>query len=165
MNLEIRRISENEIPFLEEMLYQAIFIEDGKPKLPESIIKEPHLSKYIIDFGLHQFDVFFVAIVDKKLVGACWGRLFSIKNKGYGFLDANTPELSIAIKNKFRNKGIGTKLTKKLIETYNYLNVKSISLSVDKKNKAFGLYKKLGFAIATETESNVIMQLDLKSKK
>lgn len=164
MHIEIRRINKNEIPFLEEMLYQAIFVEKGQPKLSKTITKEHHLSKYIIDFGLYEFDICFVAIINDKLIGACWGRLFNTNNKGYGFLDANTPELSIAVKSSFRNKGIGKKMIQKLIETYSYLNVKSISLSVDKKNAASKLYERIGFKKVTETEKSMVMKLELVSK-
>jgi len=163
--LTIRKISENEIGFLNEMLYEAIFVEDGLPELSKSIIQKPNLAKYIDNFGSNKSDLCLVAVENGKLIGACWGRLFDEKNKGYGFLDSETPELSIAIKEQFRNRGIGTKLIEEIAELYRGIKVKSISLSVDKKNSAIGLYKRIGFEVKIETEKSVVMRMELEAKK
>ena len=48
---EIRPLKSEEIPHLEEFLYQAIFISQGLAPLPRSILKEPDLEMYIKDFG------------------------------------------------------------------------------------------------------------------
>jgi GNAT superfamily N-acetyltransferase len=159
--LIIREINISEIGFLEEMLYEAIFVEIGKPKLPKSIIKEPSLANYIHDFGIHKLDKCLVALENDVLIGACWGRLFSEENKGYGFIDSETPELSIAMKKDFRNKGIGSILIKAIIEIYKKQEIQSISLSVDKNNPAFTLYKRIGFETKLETEKSAEMRLQL----
>lgn len=44
---EIRPLKQEEIPLLEEFLYQAIFIPSGLEPLPRSILKEPDLDIYI----------------------------------------------------------------------------------------------------------------------
>ena len=69
------------------------------------------------------------------------------------------------IKARFRNRGIGTKLIEEIIELYRKFEVKSISLSVDKNNPAFGLYKRIGFEVKTETENAVILWRELEMKK
>ncbi|MDN5011321.1 N-acetyltransferase [Streptococcus sp. SN3] len=46
---EIRPLKKEEIPLLEEFLYQAIFIPSGLEPLPRSILKEPELEMYIKD--------------------------------------------------------------------------------------------------------------------
>ena len=48
---EIRPLKSEEIPLLEEFLYQAIFIPQGLESLPRSSLKEPELEMYIKDFG------------------------------------------------------------------------------------------------------------------
>lgn len=48
---EIRPLKQEEIPLLEEFLYQAIFIPSGLEPLPRSILKGPELEMYIKDFG------------------------------------------------------------------------------------------------------------------
>ncbi|WP_395078077.1 GNAT family N-acetyltransferase [Flavobacterium sp.] len=117
--LIIREIKLNEIHFLDEMLYEAIFIPNGEKKLPKEIINEPELINYIEDFG-RKNDFCFVAEIEKKLVGAIWIRQFTENNKGFGFINSQTPELSMAIAEDYRGKKIGkemlTMMKSKLIE-------------------------------------------------
>lgn len=155
----IREILKNELEFLKEMLYEALFVMPGQPKLSKSIIEEPMLSKYIDGFGMDPLDVCLVAVENGQLVGASWGRLFNEENKGYGFLDAETPELSIAIKEVFRNQGIGAELIHALIKVYRAANIKAISLSVDQQNPAVRLYKRIGFETLRETEKSFVMRM------
>lgn len=161
--MTIRKIENNENGFLDEMLYEAIFVESGQPELPKSIIKEPSLAKYTADFGSKKSDLCLVALENNELIGACWGRIFDEKDKGYGFLDSKTPELSIAIKEEFRNRGIGTELIQGITEIYRGLRIKSVSLSVDKKNSALRLYNKIGFKVKIETKKSVVMRMELEA--
>lgn len=156
--MKIRKIKPEEISFLQEMLYEAIFVEKGQEKLPQSIIKEPSLWSYIDRFGNQHLDLCFVVEKEEKLVGAVWGRLFPKEQKGYGYVNDEIPELSIAIKEEERGKQWGTKLMNSIMEEYNMLGVEALSLSVDKKNKAFQLYQKLGFKIHSETDKSVTMK-------
>ncbi len=141
-----------------DMLYEAIFIPEGHPPFPREIVKELSLSKYIEKWGKDKFDIALVVEIDNKLVGAVWGRLFTNENKGFGYIDNKTPELSMAIKNDYRNQGIGTKLIKAIIAEYNKIEVKFLSLSVDKANKALNLYKRIGFETVEETETSLTMR-------
>lgn len=161
MNPLFRELKKDETTFLKEMLFEAIFVEQGKPGLPKSIIDDPSLSKYIEDFGMRNGDRCVVAVVQGELVGACWGRLFSRENAGYGFVNEITPELSIAIHAPYRNRGIGAELMKRLIDYYRIQGVESVSLSVDKQNPAFRLYERMDFVIMNETEKSAVMKLDL----
>ena len=90
---------------------------------------------------------------NNQLVGAIWGRLLTGENKGIGYLDDRTPELSMAVKTKYRNQGIETKLIKAITFEYQKIGVEYLSLSVDKANSASNLYKRLGFEIIKETET------------
>ena len=156
--MRIRKIEPEEISFLQEMLYEAIFVEEGQEKLPQSIIKEPSLWSYIDQFGKQHCDLCFVAEKEEKLIGAVWGRLFPQEQKGYGYINDEIPELSIAIKEEERGKQWGTKLMSSIMKEYKMLGMEALSLSVDKKNKAFHLYQKLGFKIYSETDKSVTMK-------
>lgn len=138
--MTIRSIKKKEIPFLEDMLYQAIFIPEGAPQLDKNVIFIPELYPYIKDFG-KKTDIGLVAEVEGKLVGAIWTRVF----KGYGFFDETTPELSMAISPNFRNKGIGSKLLIAILSKLKNLGYHQVSLSVDNRNFAYQLYQKMGF--------------------
>jgi ribosomal protein S18 acetylase RimI-like enzyme len=83
-------------------------------------------------------------------VGAIWTRLFSEADKNYGFVDAATPELSIAIKEDYRNRGFGNLLIAKLFERLKTSGFEKVSLSVDKRNRAVNLYRKVGFETVSE---------------
>jgi ribosomal protein S18 acetylase RimI-like enzyme len=161
MSVNIRSIRLTELSFLDEMLYEAIFQEPGADPLPKEIIQNPDLAKYINDFGKDKFDVCYVAEVKDELIGACWGRVFSIENPGYGFFNQKTPELSIAISPEYRNQGIGSRLIKALIAYYQKLKIQQISLSVDKSNPAYGLYQRLGFESIETTEKSALMVFEV----
>ena len=53
---EIRSLKPEEIPLLEEFLYQAIFIPQDLELLPRSILKDLELEMYIKDFGQQPYD-------------------------------------------------------------------------------------------------------------
>lgn len=155
----VRAIENNDLPFLKEMLYQAIYIKEGLEPPSRSIVDEPNLKKYISDFGKSS-DYGYIAIDDKNTpLGAIWLRLFSKDNKGWGFIDETIPELSIAVDKNYRGIGIGTKLMdyllKMTVEKY-----KSISLSVDSENPAIHLYERFGFIRCGEAGTSLIMRLD-----
>lgn len=143
-SLIIRPITKLEISFLDKMLYRAIFVPIGNERLPDNIIEHPEISKYIKDFG-REGDSCLVAEIKGELVGAIWVRHFNETNKAYGFVDSDTPELSMAVYEQFRKKGIGTMLLNTMIKSLTDKGYKQISLSVDKINYAYDLYKKIGF--------------------
>ncbi len=154
--LKIREIETTELPFLEEMLYQAIFVADENIVLPREIIEQPDLKKYIQDFG-QDGDYCLVAEQNKKLIGAIWIRYIN----GYGFVDKDTPELSMAVFKGHRGKGIGEQLLMEMIDRLKDIQIKQISLSVDKDNFAHGFYKKHGFVDYLASEKSIIMTKEL----
>lgn len=70
-----RGISPDELPLLDDFLYEAIFIPDGVPAPPRSIIEQEDLQVYVRDFGQQPDDHCLVAECDGKVVGAVWVRL------------------------------------------------------------------------------------------
>jgi len=159
-SLLIRPINKSEIGFLDKMLYNAIFVPPGNERLPDNIIEHPEISKYITDFG-REGDSCFVAEIDGELVGAIWTRSFNENNKAYGFVDSDTPELSMAVYEPFRKKGIGTMLLKTMIKALTDAGFKQISLSVDKINYAYDLYKKIGFKDYKSVDDSMTMIMQL----
>ena len=160
--IKIRKIRNDELDFLADMLHMAIFIPKGHDPWPKDIVKDKSLDKYIDHWGKDKYDIALVAESDQQLVGAIWGRLFPEENQGFGFVDTTTPELSMAIRPEFRNKGIGTELIRAIAAAYQELGVAWLSLSVDKANKASQLYQRLGFEIAEETKTAWTMKKEMK---
>lgn len=155
--MQIRILKSSEISFLKEMLYEAIFVPEGMQKPPKSIIRDQSLAHYYKNWGKDIYDIALVIEINDELIGAIWGRKFVSEGKGYGFFNEETPEISMAIKNEYRSKGLGTKLIEEVIKIYKIQGIKALSLSVDKQNLAYKLYIKQGFSIFSETETSVSM--------
>ncbi|MCY7021668.1 GNAT family N-acetyltransferase [Streptococcus sanguinis] len=157
---EIRPLKPEEIPLLEEFLYQAIFIPSGLEPLPRSILKEPELEMYIKDFGQQPDDWALAAEVDGLLVGAVWVRIM----KDYGYYDDQTPSLSISFLPDFRGQGLGQQLMTAMLDLLKSKGYLGVSLSVSKGNPAPAVrfYQRLGFVTVEEREDDYLMLCRLK---
>ncbi len=157
VKLNIRQAEAKDYHFMREMLYEAIFIPEGKSRPPFSIIDDPAIYKYISGW-MRASDCGFIAEVGGRAIGAAWARLFeNAAVGGYGFVDNSTPELGLAVLEEFRDKGTGTALMKALIAELKLKNYERLSLSVDKLNRAVGFYKKLGFSVVKEKDTDYLM--------
>ena len=158
MSIEIRPLAPEEIPFLEEMMYEALFVRPGASPFPRDILKRPELAKYIADWGSHPYDQAIVALSNDQLAGAVWGRLFSAEQAGYGFIDEHTPEITIALKADFRGQAMGTLLLQAIEIPYQELGVSALSLSVDQLSPAIQLYLRSGYKIHEEAGTAFTMR-------
>lgn len=161
INFQIREMNNNEYVFLREMFYQAIFIPKGDEPLPKDIVDLPELSKYIENWG-RVGDYCLVAEYEDKKIGAVWCRLFDEKNRGFGFVNKDIPEMGIAVDEPLRNKGIGSKLLDKFQILLKKTSYHALSLSVDKRNPAVNLYLRKGFKVFISNENDHIMLKELK---
>ena len=100
----IREIRSEEIPLLNDFLYEAIFIPEGVPAPPRSIIENEDLQVYVRDFGMKADDRCLVAEVDGIVVGAVWTRVMN----DYGHIAEGIPSLAISLYKDYRGQGIGT---------------------------------------------------------
>lgn len=94
----IRRLSPSDQPFLWEMLYQSLHVPEGGPPFPREIIHRPDVAKYARAWG-RAGDIGFVAVdvCSGQPIGAAWLRLLKGDERGYGYLDDETPELGMAV--------------------------------------------------------------------
>lgn len=153
--LIIRAMQPEEYPLLREFLYQAIFLPESAVPPSRSVIDLPELQIYIADFGTRFGDYCLVVEVNGKIVGAAWSRIM----KDYGHIDKDTPSLAISLLPEYRGQGIGTKLLSNLLSLLCEKGFRQISLSVQKKNPAFRLYKRAGFQIVAEKGTEYLMLL------
>lgn len=160
-NVIIREIRQDEIPKLEDMLYEAIYQPDESNLIPRSILQIPEINIYIKDFGTLKDDYGLVADLDGEIIGAVWIRILSGKIKGYGNIDGKTPEFAISLFKEYRNRGIGTLLMTHMIDYLRKKGYKQASLNVKKENYAVKLYQKVGFEIIDENEEDFLMILKL----
>ena len=149
----IRDIKPDEIPVLEDFLYEAIFIPEGVPAPPRSIIGNEDLQVYIQDFGESSDDRCLVAEVDGKIVGAVWTRIMD----DYGHIDDQTPSLAISLYKEYRGQGIGTELLRRMLERLSSDGYRRVSLSVQKMNYALRMYEKAGFKTVADRGEEMIM--------
>jgi RimJ/RimL family protein N-acetyltransferase len=164
-NVHYRFFSREDMPILEDLLYEAIFQPEGAEPLPRDIVKRPEIDNYIRGFGQRLGDFCLFAVLNEKIVGGAWLRVLDGDPKGYGNIDSETPELAIAVFREYRNLGIGRGLMYNVIDlalTHGLKGYKQISLSVNKANYAVEMYKKLGFEMVRESEEDYVMVLKKK---
>ncbi len=150
--IQFRSLHAQDAAFLSEALYHAIFVPPGTESPPKTIVQHPDLARYIEGFGTHVGDEGTLALHGATFVGAAWCRLM----QGYGFVDENTPELSISVIPGYRGQGIGTRLLEALFDQLSG-KAEQISLSVSRANPAFRLYTRLGFEVVTSDDDSVTM--------
>jgi len=159
--LIIRKITTDEIPRLRDFLYEAIFIPEGVEKPGREILDIPEIACYASDFG-RPGDLCLVAELSGELAGAVWVRLFAHGAKGFGYVDEDTPELSMSVLTGYRRRGIGTSLLSAMIDRLEQLGHEQVSLSVDLDNYALRLYRKFGFEIVAIREGSATMVKPLR---
>lgn len=138
--------------FLVDMVYQALYVPPGHEPFPRSVLEAPEIAHYAKGFGVHRDDTGLVAEAASTRIGAAWVRLFRGANRGFGYVDDDTPELTIAVKPEWRGHGVGTALMTGLIEV-----VPRISLSSDPRNPATRLYERLGFELVADNGTSITM--------
>ncbi|WP_409346486.1 GNAT family N-acetyltransferase [Paenibacillus sp. MBLB4367] len=157
----IRAVTLQDVPFLWEMLYDSLYVPEGGELFDRKVIKEPSISKYVEGWG-REGDRGYVAIDQSgRSMGSVMMRYFTKDNRGYGYMDEETPELTIAVKAEYRGMGIGTSLLQKLLNESKLLGLKRISLSVDPRNPAADLYRRMGFKEAGEAGTSITMIVSL----
>ncbi len=159
----IRRLTPSEQPFLREMLYQSLYVPEGGEPFPREVLSRPEVLRYVEGWG-RAGDMGFVA-VDRgsgEPVGAVWLRLLAGDEKGYGYVDDETPELGMAVLPAYRGRGIGSGLLKHLLESAVPV-YRKVCLSVSADNPALRLYERAGFEHAGGDGSSVTMVKRLRT--
>jgi len=161
VNCVIRPITQDDRCFLREMLYQAIHVAAGAEPPPRDILLRPELRRYAENWG-RTHDLGFVAVdsLMSASIGAAWLRLLVGAEKGYGYVDDATPELTVAVVPEYRGQGIGTQLLSELLATAR-AHYQSVSLSVSPDNPALRLYQRVGFETVGTCGTSLVMKCRL----
>ena len=143
------------------MLYTALYVGEGDDPFPTDIVDQPVWSKWYRDWG-RTGDLAFVAEAGNSLAGACWSRLFTSADPGYGYIADDIPELTIALREDYRGAGIGTALLQAMINAISANGHRGLSLSIDGRNHgAQRLYERHGFKIVKEgVNPTMLLELD-----
>src|SRR3954451_13829466 len=133
------------------MLFEAFFWDATVEGPAFTVFREhPEFKKLLSGWGRHG-DRGVVAEDGLKQLGAAWSRLWTTELHSYGFVDAATPELGIAVIGGHLRQGIGRALINELIATARTDGFPAMSLSVSPVNPARTLYESLGFRRISES--------------
>lgn len=150
----IRRGNRQDVRFLRDMLRHAYYWRSG------GTVESESLWRYVSGWGRHG-DSAVIALEDGMPVGAAWFRLFSSDEPGFGFLDAQTPEVSVAVVPSRRGRGIGSELLDALVGWAREQGYEGLSLSVAEDTPAMHVFEKHGFEKVEPTDGSWTMRLDL----
>jgi GNAT superfamily N-acetyltransferase len=145
-----RKGSAGDVPFMRSMLAHAYAwrVNAFEADIP--------LSRYVDNWG-RPGDLAVIAHETGNRVGAAWLRVFRASEPGYGFVDENTPELSIAVVPSRRRHGLGQELMDALLEGARAAGHGAVSLSVEADSAAVGFYERNGFTPVREQDGGVVM--------
>ena len=97
----VRRGDRLDVPFLRSLLGHAY---NWHVNVFDTDIA---ISRYVDGWG-RRGDTALIAMDDGHSVGAAWYRLFPESVPGYGFLDAETPEITVVVVPSRQGEGIGS---------------------------------------------------------
>jgi GNAT superfamily N-acetyltransferase len=155
MAATIRRGGQTDVPFMRDMLRHAYYWRWAD----EELLDLP-VGRYVDRWG-RPGDTALVVIERFHPVGAAWYRLFPASAPGYGFVDEQTPELTIAVVPSCRGRGYGDQLLTALLDRARTDGYERISLSVEPDSPAVHLYKRHGFETVAERGGASVMAADL----
>jgi GNAT superfamily N-acetyltransferase len=143
MNLTLRHAGPDDVDFLNAMLAEAMVWRPGTPPPPAASVLG---SRYVLGWP-RVGDGGLIAVEDGSAqpVGATWYRLMSPDEPGYGFVDNQTPEVTIGVVRSRRRMGVGRRLLVALVGLARANGHAALSLSVEEDNFALGLYESVGF--------------------
>ena len=145
--------------FLRDMLRHAYYWRASGAEDESGL----HPMRYVENWG-RPGDAAVIALDEGFPVGAAWYRLFKANAQGYGFIDEQTPELSVAVVPSRRGHGFGGELMDALLARARADGFASISLSVERENPALKLYERFGFRPVEERGDTLVMRADLHAR-
>lgn len=144
MPVLVRPARADDAAFLAEMLVEAVcWRPDGPRRSLDDVLRDPVLAHYVA--GWPRGDDLGVVAQAEQPVGAAWLRYSSPAARGYGFVDAATPEVSVAVAPGWRGRGAGTRMLEALAVVARSAGARQLSLSVETDNPARRLYERMGF--------------------
>jgi GNAT superfamily N-acetyltransferase len=146
----IRKGSPGDVPFMRSMLAHAYGWRVN------ALDADIPLTRYVDNWG-RAGDVAMIAHETGNRVGAAWFRLFRTGEPGYGFVDEQTPELSISVVPSRRRHGVGQELLDVLVDKAREAGHEQVSLSVEKGSPAVAFYERNGFAAVRESDGGLVM--------
>jgi len=147
----LRPADQQDMRFLRDMLRHAYHWRIAQdPDLP--------VFRYVQNWG-RPGDAGVIASAGPNAYGAAWYRLFPASAPGFGFVDEETPEVTIAVVPSQRGRGTGGELLEALLERARADGFPRISLSAEPGQTGF--YEKHGFREHRREDGTVTMVASL----
>jgi GNAT superfamily N-acetyltransferase len=147
----LRPVARQDSRFLRDMLRHAYHWRIAQdPDLP--------VFRYVHNWG-RRGDDGVIAFTGPNVYGAAWYRLFPADEPGFGFVDEQTPELTIAVVPSHRGHGTGAELLEALLERARSGGFSRVSLSAEAGQTGF--YERHGFRELRREDGTVTMVADL----
>ena len=126
---------------------------------PKEVLQASAVRVYAEGWG-RPSDVGVVAQVNGTDAGACWVRLLPV-GVGMAFVDAETPQLGIALEPEFQHQGFGRPLMSATLNAAARAGYRQVSLTVHPENPAQVLYERCGFRKVERRNSYHLMVASL----
>ncbi len=146
--------------FLADMLVEAVnWSPEWKPKSRRRVLSDPRTAHYIAGWP-RETDLGVMAEAGSEPTGAAWFRFFPADDPAYGFVGPDVPELTIGVAAAWRGRGVGRALLRAIAALAAEAGIGRISLSVERKNFARGLYLSEGFTVvdASDPQSDTMVK-------
>jgi ribosomal protein S18 acetylase RimI-like enzyme len=160
--VQLRMAGPDDADLVAAMLVEAINWPADRDWPREEILADPRNAHYVNGW-MRSTDLGVVAVGDADAgwigsdrsgaydhgtaLGAAWLRYLPVDDPGYGFVDAETPELTIGLYPACRGRGVGRALLRRLLAEAAARGIIRISLSVEPGNRARALYESEGFVV------------------
>lgn len=164
MAITVRDANNDDLPFLWQMLYQAVYwrsIRDTTNPPFDQGLAAPEVRVALDRFGELDGDTAVIATDDATPVGAAWYRYYRESAAIRGYIDDRTPVLVLAVTAEHRRRGIGSRLVTALAQRAADRGIDRISLMVSKDNHAYQLYLNCGFQVAADVDDSCLMIADV----
>jgi len=148
----------NDLSFLKKMLFEASYWRQNisKPDFEQDLQRAD--LKYLLEDWGRKGDTGIIAEDNhNNPIGAAWYRFWTEEKHSYGYINESIPELTLAVSEEWRGKGVGRELIKRLITEAKNQNLTKVSLSVEKENFAVNLYQKVGFKVYIDNPGDYTM--------
>lgn len=122
------------------MLHYAFRLDEVNKTLADI----PKLTIYEEFYGFTSKDLGLYIMIDNQIAGAAWIRRLNSDHGSNGYIDDNTPILTIAVLPEFRQQGYGSLMLEQLFIEAGAL-YEQISIPVLKDSLAIHFYQKHGF--------------------
>ena len=141
--LRLRPLTADDQEKLWRWLHLALWDPPPAGLRPVDVLQAPGVRIYAENWG-RKSDVGVIANVDGTDAGACWMRVLPV-GVGLASVDADTPQLGIALEPAYQHKGHGWRLMTAALDAARDAGCRSVSLTVHPQNPAVAMYERCGF--------------------